>query len=130
VKVPEVEPAATVTLAGTVATEVLLLARVTDVPPVGAGPPRVTVPVAVPLEAMEFGDTVSAVSAAGLTVRFVLTVVEPRVAEICAVVAVPTAVVETVKVPVLEPAATVTDAGTVAAAFPLARVTVVPPVGA
>lgn len=45
VKVAVVAPAATVTFAGTVATEVLLLERVTAMPPAGAGPLRVTVPV-------------------------------------------------------------------------------------
>ena len=40
-----VEPAATVTLAGTVATEVLLLDKVTTVPPLGAGLLRVICPV-------------------------------------------------------------------------------------
>jgi hypothetical protein len=45
VKVAEVELAGTVTLAGTCATEVLLLDKVTTAPPAGAGPVRVTVPV-------------------------------------------------------------------------------------
>lgn len=38
-------PAATVTLVGTVAAEVLVLERVTAAPPLGAGALRVTVPV-------------------------------------------------------------------------------------
>jgi hypothetical protein len=38
-------PAGTVTLAGTVATPVLLLERETTAPPLGAGPLRITVPV-------------------------------------------------------------------------------------
>jgi len=45
VKVAVVAPAATVTLAGTVAAAVLLLDKPTDRPPVGAALPRVTVPV-------------------------------------------------------------------------------------
>jgi hypothetical protein len=45
VKVALVLPAATLTLAGTVAAEVRLLERVTTAPTDGAGPVRVTVPV-------------------------------------------------------------------------------------
>ena len=45
VNVALLAPAATVTLAGTVAVDVLLLVRVTAAPPVGAGPLSVTVPV-------------------------------------------------------------------------------------
>jgi hypothetical protein len=41
------EPSGTVTLAGTVATDALLLSRFTTVPPAGAGEARVTVPVEV-----------------------------------------------------------------------------------
>jgi len=47
VNVPVVAPAATVTVEGTVAAEVLLDVRLTTRPPVGAGPVRVTVVVSV-----------------------------------------------------------------------------------
>ena len=47
VNVADVCPAAIVTLAGTVAAEVLLLLSATTAPPVGAGAFRVTVPVVV-----------------------------------------------------------------------------------
>jgi hypothetical protein len=43
-KVAELAPAGIVTLTGTVATEVLLLARSTCIPPAGAAPLSVTVP--------------------------------------------------------------------------------------
>ena len=46
--VAELLPGGTVTLAGTLATEGLLLDSATTVPPAGAGPLRVTVPVDVP----------------------------------------------------------------------------------
>jgi hypothetical protein len=44
-KFADVEPSGTVTLAGTVATDALLLSRFTTLPPAGAGEARVTVPV-------------------------------------------------------------------------------------
>ena len=71
VKVAEVEFARTVTLAGTVAAEVLLLVSVTSLPPAGANPLRVTVPVEVaPLPATVVGFKVKDVRpvAAGFTV--------------------------------------------------------------
>ena len=45
VKVAVVDPPGTVTLAGTITSEVMLLFRLTTVPPMGAGFGRVTVPV-------------------------------------------------------------------------------------
>jgi hypothetical protein len=60
VKVAVLAPAATRTLAGTVAAAVLLLDRVTVRPPVGAAPVSVTVPV----------DVLPPITVVGLTVRF------------------------------------------------------------
>ena len=57
VNVAVVAFAATVTLAGTWAAEVLLLERVTTAPPAGAGPFKVTVPVDVPPPNTEAGFT-------------------------------------------------------------------------
>jgi FlaG/FlaF family flagellin (archaellin) len=59
VKVVLVLPAGTVTLAGTVATAVLPLVRVTTAPPVGAAPLKVTVPVDVAPETTVDGFNVT-----------------------------------------------------------------------
>lgn len=60
--------AVTVTLAGTVATAVLLLFRVSSAPPVGAGPLRVTVAVNAFPPKTEVGMTSSEVGTGGITV--------------------------------------------------------------
>ena len=65
VKVAEVLPAVTVTLAGTV-TLALLLERATTMPPVGAAPVNVTVPVELLPAATDVGFTETALSAAAL----------------------------------------------------------------
>ena len=65
-------PAATVTLAGTVAAAVVSLERETAAPPVGAGPLRVTVPVedcAPPVTLVGFSVSEERVRAGGSTVR-------------------------------------------------------------
>ena len=69
VKLIEVAPAGTVVNDGTVATEVLLLARVTMAPPEGAGAVRVTVPVAEVPPSTAVGFKVNVESAGGLTVK-------------------------------------------------------------
>ena len=77
VKVVDVLPPGTVTLAGTVATDVLLLERITIAPPAGAAPLRVTVPIEelppITLDGLSVTD--DAVTGAGVTARLVVSVV-------------------------------------------------------
>ena len=68
VKVAVVAPAATVIEAGTVAAAVLLLVSVTTVPPVGAAPFRVIVPVLFAPPVNDVGLRDKAESATGFTV--------------------------------------------------------------
>ena len=65
VKVALVAPAATMTLAGTVATAVLLLERVTSAPPEGAAAVKVTVPVVELPPTTDVGLTLTADRLAG-----------------------------------------------------------------
>lgn len=126
-------PADTVTLDGTVATDVLLLESVTLAPPDGAAAVRVTVPVElfrpvtlVGLRVREESVTVDA----GLMVSDACWELLPSVAVIVAVVVVVTDVVVTLNLAEVEPAATVTLPGTVAAALLLLKLTTDPPDGA
>ena len=75
VKVAVIEPADTVVLEGTVATPVLLLVSVTTVPPDGAGPFRVTVPVEVPPPFTDVGFSETEVSVAAVTFKLAVRVV-------------------------------------------------------
>ena len=130
VKVAVVWPAATMTLPETVAAA-LLLARETAMPPVGAGPSSVTVPVELLPPTITVGLTVRVVSAGELTVRVAVLETLPSVAVITGEAVLATAEVETVNVAVVPPEETVTDAGTVAAAvLPLLRETTTPAAGA
>ena len=65
VKVAEVEPLGTVTLAGTVAADVGALESVTRIPPEGAAAVRLTVPVTGLPPTMLVGFTVTEASAGG-----------------------------------------------------------------
>jgi hypothetical protein len=134
VKVVLLWPADTVTLAGTVATLVLLLESVTTAPPEGAAPESVIVPVDLlpPLTLVGLSVSEDRVTApAGVTVNVVCFELLPSVAVITALVVVVTDCVLTVKVALVLPPATVTLEGTVATeVFELDRVTTVPPEGA
>src|SRR5712691_5335185 len=132
-------PAGTVTLpiAGTLATAVLLLERVTTAPPVGAAALKVTVPVedAGPTTLVGLSASVESVTggggAGGETVSSAVLVRPPKEAEIVMVVDAVTEVVVTLKLAVVVPAATVTLAGTVATTvLLLERVTAVAAEGA
>jgi hypothetical protein len=131
VNVALVAPAATVTLAGTVATEVLLLVSVTAAPPAGAAPFKVTVPVDEVPPVTLVGLSVTLEGMGALTARFADFVVPLNTAEILTVAFAATGVVVIVNVALVVPAATVTLAGTVAAAvLLLVSVTAAPPAGA
>jgi hypothetical protein len=125
--VAAVSPCGTVTVAGTVAAG-LSLERLTTKPPESAGFTRVTAPVDVVPPATEVGVTESVDSAGGgLTVRSDVTSTLPAEAVIVAVCSEPTVVVVTEKGAVVAPCATVTLAGTDAAALLLERFTTKPP---
>jgi hypothetical protein len=130
VKVAVVFPEVTVTLAGTVATPVLLLERVTTVPADGAGPEIVTVPVEGDSPLTVVGFKVREL-ATGVWIVSVVVRLTPRLPVIVTLVFAVTGLLVTVKVAVVAPAATVTVAGTVVSVVLLVdRVTVAPPVGA
>src|SRR5882762_788775 len=137
-KVAMAVPAATVTLAGTVATEVLLLERETTVPPPGAGPLRITFPVEgfPPLTLVGFSVSevrVGPEEAAGVTVSEAVCCWDTPAwdAEMITGVELATAMVVIWNVALAVPAATVTLAGTVAMdVLLLERETTVPPPGA
>src|SRR5712692_4091659 len=130
-------PARTVTFTGTVAARVLLLESPTVTPPVGAGAANVTVPTEEAPLATLAGLSVRAESvtggggAGGETVSSTVLVRPPKEAAIVMVVDAVTDVVVTLKLAVVEPAATVTLAGTVATTvLLLERVTAVAAEGA
>ncbi len=77
VNVALVLPAGTVTLAGTVAIDVLLLLNDTDTPPAGAAPLSVTVPWDVLPPTTLVGFSVTEPNAGGVTVSVALSVAPP-----------------------------------------------------
>jgi hypothetical protein len=101
------EPAGIFTLAGTVAL-VALDDKAMAVPPVGASPLRVTVPVEDTPPTTDVGESVTPANDAGVRVREAVLVVEPRVPERVTAVEVATPEVVIVKVAEVAPAATVT----------------------
>lgn len=107
VNVADVAPPATVTEAGTVAFALPEL-RFTDVPPVGAIPVSVTVPVDDMPPITEVGETVTLSRPAGFTVSVAGTDPLPWEAVIVACTALPTAEVETSNLAEVWPEAIVT----------------------
>jgi len=131
VKLAVVAPAATVTLAGTV-TALLLLARLTVNPPVGAAALNVTVQLSVPAPVNDPLVQLRALTVGALTFSWSPKVLATLLALAVrvTVAAVLTAETVAVKLAEVDPAATVTLPGTVTALLLLARLTVNPPVGA
>ena len=136
VNVALVAPAATVTLAGTLAAVVLLLESVTVAPPAGAAPLKVTVPVEEfpPVTLVGFSESEERVGGGGgaaVTVSEADLLAPLNVAEMETVVDTATALVLTVNVALVAPAATVTLDGTLATVVLLLEsVTTAPPDGA
>ena len=131
VKVAEVAPAATVTVAGGIALA-LLEDRLTRVPPDGAGPLRVTIPVEEDVPTTVLGETIMLATPipGGVIVSVDELLTPPELAVIVAVVSVVTGIVDTTNVAVFDPPATITKLGTEPDRLLLDRVTMSPPAGA
>jgi len=102
----------------------------TTVPPAGAGPVMVTVPVLELPPGTVLGEHDIAKTSGGVTVSFVLTLASPMEADIVAVTASVTGTVVIEKVAVAEPAGTVTLVGGLAAELVVLRLTTTPLVDA
>ena len=131
VMLPVVAPAGTVTEAGTPAAAALALDSVTLMPPEGAAPVSVTVPLIevppVTLDAFSESDASDAAKTVSDAFRDVLL----YVAEIVTVTDVVTGLVVTAKLALVEPPGTVTELGTATAdGLLLANGTMTPPLGA
>lgn len=129
VNVAEVDPAATVTVPGAVAL-VVPVVMLTAIPPVGAFPLIVTLPVDELPPITDAGATVRLISAGESMVRVAVLVTLPSVPVMVEVAANATGVVVIVNVADEAPAATVTLAGVVAAALLDESDTTSPPVPA
>lgn len=138
VKVALVAPAGTVTLAGTLATAVLLLDSVTTAPPVGAAAVKVTLPWEVPPPVTLVGFSVKLLrlnagggGGTGVTMSVAVRLVPLYVPVSVTLLFAPTVLVLTPKLALLAPAAMPTLAGTLATAgLLLDSVTTAPPEGA
>ena len=124
-----VAPLGTVTVAGTTALELPEM-RFTMIPPLGAGPLRVNVPVDEVPPMTEVGATERPAGTGGVIVSVALAVTPPSVAEIVAFVVKDTAEVLMLKVAVVCPANTVTCAGGTALRLLEPKTTTIPPLGA
>jgi hypothetical protein len=126
VKLPVVDPAGTVTDAGIEFTAELPLVtvKVTAMSDAAAAA-RVTVPVLLPPPMIEVGEKLNPVGVLAVTVSDAVLVTPFAAADTCTVVLVETLAVPSMKVAVVEPAGTVTDAGIeLTAEFPLVTVRV------
>jgi hypothetical protein len=130
VNVAVLAPAGTVTVAGTVADGSLDVSLTATEPPVATVPFRVTVPVDDVPPGTDVGLTVTALMNGVSTVSDTLNVVPFKVAETVTVWVVATGTVIALNVAVVDPATTVTLAGTVQLALLEAKVTTTPPAGA
>jgi hypothetical protein len=137
VKLPVAAPAATVTVAGTPTAE-SLLATLTANPPLGAATFNVIVQLSVPAPVIDELPQLSPLNTGTLVLPWLdafscrpkFSVTPPWLAVSVTICAVLTAAMVDVKLALVAPAATVTDAGTVTAPLLLARLTPNPPLGA
>jgi hypothetical protein len=111
VKFALLAPTGMVTLAGTRATAVLLVDRITTAPPAGAAPVNVAVPVELFPPTTDLGVRVTEDKTAAFTVRVAVRVA-PRVPEMITDVFEDTETVPIVKVLLMDPAGIVTLDGT------------------
>src|SRR3990172_3338113 len=127
-KVATPVPAGTATVAGTAATDGLLLDRETTAPPTGAGPLNITDPLVVSPPTIVEGLMETDDSDGGFTVRVEDFETPPYRPEMVTAVETDTGKVVIAKVALMAPVATVTDDGTVATeGLPLDSDTTAPP---